>query len=146
LFLKKILEAVRAVWPDEKPLWLRVSANDYEKSGIDGGMMVQVIDSIRSLVDLVHVSSGGLTPVKVSDYPGYQVPLAEKIRKECGIPTIAVGLITNPEMAEEILNNGRADLVSLGRELLRDPYWPLRTAVKHGISGYAPKSYQRAFK
>lgn len=144
-FLQDVLHRVHENWPAEKPLWLRVSACDYDDCGIDGPMMVQIINEIRSQVDLVHVSSGGLLPAKVRDYPGYQVNLAERIRKECGLPTIAVGLITNEEMAEEILQNGRADLVALGRELLRNPYWPVDIAVKHGIAGYVPESYKRAF-
>ncbi|HEX3018334.1 MAG TPA: NADPH dehydrogenase NamA [Caproicibacter sp.] len=144
-FLRGVLSSVHENWPAEKPVWLRVSACDYEDSGIDGAMMVQIINEIRSQVDLVHVSSGGLLPSKIKDYPGYQVALAEQIRKECGMPTIAVGLITNEEMAEEILQNNRADLVALGRELLRNPYWPVDTAVKHGIDGYVPDSYRRAF-
>jgi NADPH2 dehydrogenase len=144
-FLKEILEAFHTVWPEDKPLWLQVSACDYQDCGIDGEMMVQTVNMIKPLVDLVHVSSGGLLPLNINDYPGYQIALAEKIRKECGTPTIAVGLITNEEMAEEILQNGRADLVALGRELLRNPYWPVNTAAKHGISGYVPESYRRAF-
>ncbi|HEX3025849.1 MAG TPA: NADPH dehydrogenase NamA [Clostridia bacterium] len=145
LFLQNILKEVQSVWPSEKPLWLRVSASDYQKGGIDGDMMVRMIDQIKPFVDLIHVSSGGLLPVKIDDYPGYQVALAEKIRKQCGIATIAVGLITNEEMAEEILQNGRADLVALGRELLRNPYWPVHTAVAHKIGGYIPESYLRAY-
>lgn len=143
--LKEILAAVHEVWPDEKPLWLRVSANDYAQGGISGEMMVEIINQIKPWVDLVHVSSGGLLPDAVADYPGYQIALSEKIRKECGIPTITVGLITNAEMAESILQNGRADLVALGRELLRNPYFPLQTAEKFGIPGYVPEPYKRAF-
>lgn len=143
--LKEVLESVHEVWPNEKPLWLRVSANDYTQGGIDGEMMVQIINLIKPLADLVHVSSGGLLPAAVDDYPGYQVPLAEKIRKECGISTIAVGLITNAEMAEEILQNGRSDLVAFGRELLRNPYFPVYTAEKFTVPGYVPESYKRAF-
>lgn len=144
-FLKEVLEAVRGAWPQERPLWLRVSASDYAQGGIEGDMMVRMINLIKPLVDLVHVSSGGLLPSPVEDYPGYQIALSEKIRRECGKPTITVGLITNEEMAEEILRNGRADLVALGRELLRNPYFPIYTAQKHGIPGYVPESYERAF-
>lgn len=144
-FLWEVLEAAHREWPIDKPLWLRVSASDYKEGGIDGGMMVQIIQRVKPMVDLVHVSSGGLLPVKVSDYPGYQVSLSAKIRRECGLPTIAVGLITNEAMAEEILQNGRADLVAMGRKLLRNPYWPVNTAARYGIKGYVPESYQRAF-
>lgn len=144
-FLKEILEAVHEVWPAEKPLWLRVSASDYAPGGIDGGMMVQIISLIKPLVDLVHVSSGCLLPSGVRSYPGYQVALSEKIRKECGRSTIAVGLITNAEMAEEILQEERADFVAFGRELLRNPYFPIRAAEKFGIPGYVPGPYERAY-
>jgi len=143
-FLKEVLAAVRSVWPEEKPLWIRVSARDYQEGGIDGEMMVQIVNMIKSSIDLVHVSSGGLLPIEINDYPGYQVPLSEKIRRECGKPTIAVGLITNDEMVEEILQNGRADLVAMGREVLRNPYWTINAATKHGIAGYVPESYKRA--
>lgn len=144
-FLREVLEAVHGVWPAHKPLWLRVSANDYAPGGIDGAVMVEIVKEVQPLVDLVHVSSGGLLPAPVSDYPGYQIALSERIRRECGVPTITVGLITNAEMAEEILQNGRADLVALGRELLRNPYFPLRAAQQFGVPGYVPEPYQRAF-
>ena len=144
-FLREVLEAVRGVWPADKPLWLRVSARDYAEGGIDGDGMVQIINKIADLVDLVHVSTGGLLPAGIKSYPGYQVALSEKIRRECGKPTIAVGLITNAEMAEEILRNGRADLVAFGRELLRNPYFAVQAAEKYGIPGYVPEPYERAY-
>ena len=145
-FLKEVLIAVREVWPPEKPLWLRVSASDYAQGGIDVEMMVEIIRPIRPYIDLVHVSSGGLLPAGVHSFPGYQVPFAEKIRKDCGLPTIAVGLITDENLSEEILQNGRADLIAFGRKLLRDPYWPIRIAMKNNIPGYVPKPYERAFR
>ncbi len=144
-FLKKILEAVCAVWPKEKPIWLRVSADDYTPGGIDGSMMVQIVNTLGNLVDLVHVSSGGLLPTGVKDFPGYQVALAEQIQRECAKPTIAVGLITNAEMGEEILQTGRADLVAYGRELLRNPYFAIQAAEKYNVSGYIPEPYERAY-
>ena len=144
-FLREVLTAAHANWPADRPLWLRVSASDYSEGGIDGDMMVEIIRRVSPLIDLVHVSSGGLLPVKVTDYPGYQVALSAKIRRECGLPTIAVGLITNEAMAEGILSEGRADLVAMGRQLLRDPYWPVNTAARHSIPGYVPESYRRAF-
>ncbi|BBB90835.1 MAG TPA: NADPH dehydrogenase NamA [Methylomusa anaerophila] len=144
-FLREVLEAIRKVWPATKPLWLRVSAHDYAEGGIDGGMMVQIINEIAALADLVHVSTGGLLPAGVRDYPGYQVGLSEQIRRECKKPTIAVGLITNTEMAEEILQNGRADLVAFGRELLRNPYFAVQAAEKYDVPGYVPEPYKRAY-
>ncbi|MDF2597055.1 MAG: dehydrogenase NamA [Eubacterium sp.] len=144
-FLKEVLEVVKAVWPDEKPVLLRVSASDYEQDGIDASQMVQIIHEIRDYIDIAHVSSGGLLPSKVNAYPGYQVPFSEKIRNECSIPTIAVGLIKEADLAEEILSNQRADLVALGRELLRNPYWVFNTAAKNNDDGYIPSSYKNAF-
>jgi 2,4-dienoyl-CoA reductase-like NADH-dependent reductase (Old Yellow Enzyme family) len=97
-------------------------------------------------VDLIDASSGGLDPrQRIPVHPGYQVPFAERIRREAGIPTAAVGLISAPEAAEEIIANGRADLVVLGRMLLNDPYWPLHAAKALRAEGVAwPAQYERA--
>jgi 2,4-dienoyl-CoA reductase-like NADH-dependent reductase (Old Yellow Enzyme family) len=96
-------------------------------------------------VDLIDCSSGGAVPnVSIPAGPGFQVPFAERIRKEAGIPTAAVGMITSPEQADHILRTGQADLVFLARELLRDPYWPLRAADQLHQDGPWPKQYLRA--
>lgn len=145
-FLKEVLTEVRKVWPGQKPLWIRVSASDYAVGGVTVNMIVDIIKSVRSYIDIVHVSSGGLLPLGVRSYPGYQVPFAAKIRKDSGLPTIAVGLLTDENLSEEILQNGRADLIAVGRQLLADPYWPIRIAVKNNIPGYVPKPYERAFR
>ncbi len=96
-------------------------------------------------VDLIDVSSGALVPVPPKVYPGYQVPFSEQLRREAGIATGAVGLITEAEQAEEILQSGRADLIFLGRALLRDPYWPRTAAKRLGVQLEPPKSYTRAW-
>jgi len=147
-FLKEICREIRTVWPEEKPLLLRVSAHDYMEGGMDVKQMVQIINEVKDYIDMVHVSSGGVVNAPIHPYPGYQVPFAETIRKECGIPTIAVGLITKDEMVTEILSNNRADLVALGRELLRNPYWVLETARKYGenVNYDFPAPYRRAFQ
>lgn len=145
-FLKEVLEGVMEVWPKEKPILLRVSASDYAEGGIDIDEMVKIINLVKHYVDVVHVSSGGLVSVPINTYPGYQVGFAERIKKECSVPTIAVGLITAPEQVEDILNNNRADLVALGRELLRNPYWVLNTARDYGIETEYPQQYLRAFR
>ncbi len=144
--LQEVIEAVKTVWSEERPLYVRISAVDHDPEGI------QIEDSIRLAhklkawgVDLIDVSSGGLlpkTPAKI--HPGYQVPFADAIKKETGIKTGAVGLITTPEQAEDILGNERADLVFMGRELLRNPYWILDAARKRGISSFGPEQYTRA--
>ena len=144
-FLREVLEGVHEVWPKDKPIILRISASDYMEGGMDIKEMIRIIDIVKSLIDMVHVSSGGVVPASFQTYPGYQITFAEEIRKNCGIPVITVGLITKPDMAEEILMNERADLVALGRELLRNPYWTVNEAVSKKIEGYVPKPYERGF-
>jgi NADPH2 dehydrogenase len=144
-FLIEILEAVKEVWPEEKPIILRVSASDYKEGGIDINEMIRIVNLVKKHIDVVHVSSGGLETVPIKVYPGYQVSFAEAIKKECSIPVIAVGLISKPELAEEILNNNRADLVALGRELLRNPYWVLNASRDYDGDFDIPVQYERAF-
>jgi NADH:flavin oxidoreductases, Old Yellow Enzyme family len=98
---------------------LRISASDYVKDGIDVYMMRDIVNQIKDLIDILHVSSGGLVLAPINLFPGYQVKFAEYLKEETGLPTIAVGLITNIEQVEEIIGNNRADLVALGRELLK---------------------------
>ncbi len=146
-FLLEIVRAVRAVWPDDKPLTVRLSATDW----IEGGWSIdQSVELARRLktegVDLVDCSSGGMAPQQqVPVGAGYQVPLAEAVRHEAEIPTAAVGLITDPMQADEIVRNGRADLVLLAREFLRDPYWPLHAAQQLKQAAPVPPQYLRAF-
>ena len=137
--------AVRTAWPSEKPLFLRVSAEDYAEGGMTPSQMARIIDRVIQDIDVVHVSSGGVTPVPPPVFPGYQIPFAEMIKTACDVPTIAVGLITTLEMAEETICNNRADLVALGRELLRNPFFPLIEARKRGIELPWPEQYKRAF-
>jgi 2,4-dienoyl-CoA reductase-like NADH-dependent reductase (Old Yellow Enzyme family) len=146
--LLRVVEAVRAVLPESRPLLVRLSCTDWTEGGLTVGDQVQVARWLKAHgVDLVDCSSGGSTPSTPPvgpGYPGYQVPFAEKIRREASIATMAVGQITTPEMAEEIVRNGRADLVALGRELLRNPYWPLHAARALGHDLAWPKQYLRA--
>ncbi|NLC40730.1 MAG: NADPH dehydrogenase NamA [Clostridiaceae bacterium] len=144
-FLLELLEAVREVWPQDKALLLRLSASDYLPGGTDLAETVEVVKMAKKYVDLFHISSGGIAEAEIDVYPGYQIPFAETIRKECHVPVIAVGLINNPDMAEEILANGRADLVALGRELLRQPYWVARTARDLDQPYEYVEMYKRAF-
>jgi len=145
-FLRLILEGIRAVVPSGFPLCVRVSASDYADGGIDVHEMVRIIDQVKNCLDIVHVSSGGLLENPVKSYPGYQVEFSRIIKEQCGVPTIAVGLIDNADLADEILENGRANLVAMGRALLRDPYWVLRAAHQNGNDTYIPKMYERGFK
>jgi 2,4-dienoyl-CoA reductase-like NADH-dependent reductase (Old Yellow Enzyme family) len=141
-----IVEAVRAAWGGELPLFVRISATDWVESGWDLASSIELARGLaRRGADLVDCSSGGLAPrARVPVAPGYQVPFAEAIRREAGVATGAVGLITEPEQAEEIVAAGRADLVLLGRQLLREPYWPLRAARALGAEGPWPEQYLRA--
>jgi 2,4-dienoyl-CoA reductase-like NADH-dependent reductase (Old Yellow Enzyme family) len=145
-FLLRVTQAVRHVWPEDKPLLVRVSATDWTDGGLSPDEVVVVARELKAFgVDLVDCSSGGSVPVPQSGIgPGYQVPFAEVIRRESGLPTAAVGLITAPEHADEIVRNERADLVALGRELLRHPYWPLDAARILGHELEWPRQYRRA--
>jgi 2,4-dienoyl-CoA reductase-like NADH-dependent reductase (Old Yellow Enzyme family) len=142
----EVIEAVRARWPDHLPLFLRISASDW----IDGGWTIDDTVALSHLVrplgvDLVDCSSGGIMPgVHVPAGPGYQVPFAERVRRESGILTAAVGLITAAEQADQIIRNGEADMVFMARELLRDPYWPIHAAQRLGRQIDWPAQYLRA--
>ena len=145
-FLKEILAAVKKVWPSDKPIILRVSASDYKEDGIDIHAMVSIIDMIKPFIDMVHVSSGGLVPAEINLFPGYQVSFAKDIKNICQIPTIAVGLIEDMKHINEILNNEDADLVALGRLLLREPQFLLNNLYKRGIEYKYPEQYGRAYR
>jgi 2,4-dienoyl-CoA reductase-like NADH-dependent reductase (Old Yellow Enzyme family) len=145
--LREVTAAVREVWPERLPLWLRISATDWADGGWTVEESVELARQVKPLgVDLVDVSSGGLVPhVKIPLGPGYQVPFAAQLRREAGIATGAVGLITTPGQAEGILAGGAADVVAIARESLRDPYFPRRAAHELGASIEAPVQYQRAW-
>jgi len=144
-FLKEVIRAVREVWPEEKPLGVRVSAEDYVEEGNHDTDLADIINMVKSEgIDLVNVSSGAVVPVNMKVYPGYQVKFAETIKKMTGLPVIAGGLITEAVMAEEILQNERADMVYMGRELLRNPYFPLHAAKEVRDDFAWPKQYERA--
>lgn len=145
-FLLEVVDAVRSEWPADKPLFVRISCTDW----MDGGWGLE--DSVRlaqmlksgGQVDLVDCSSGGVDPrQKVDARPGYQVPFAEAVRARAGIATGAVGMISQPEMAEEIVASGKADLVIMARAFLNDPYWPLHAAKALKVKLTWPPQYQR---
>jgi 2,4-dienoyl-CoA reductase-like NADH-dependent reductase (Old Yellow Enzyme family) len=145
-FLREIIEAVRKVWPERLPLWLRISASDWTEGGWTVEDSIALAKQVKSLgVDLIDSSSGGIVPsAKIPLGPGYQTAFAERIRREAGILTGAVGMITSPEQAQHIIATGQADLVLLAREFLRDPYWPLRAAHVLKQTVQWPKQYERA--
>ncbi|MEO8051698.1 MAG: NADH:flavin oxidoreductase/NADH oxidase [Acidobacteriota bacterium] len=146
-FLLEIIAAVRAVWPERLPLWLRISATDWKEGGWTLDDSVRLAAAVRPRgVDLIDCSSGGLAvDAKIQLGPGYQVPFAERIRRETGILTGAVGMITDPQQAEEIIKSGQADVIIMAREFLRDPYWPLHAARELGRDPEPPVQYARAF-
>jgi 2,4-dienoyl-CoA reductase-like NADH-dependent reductase (Old Yellow Enzyme family) len=145
-FAREIVEAVRRVWPERLPLFLRISASDWAEGGWTLEDSVALATMLRPLgVDLIDCSSGGLVPyAKVPVGAGYQVPFAQEVRRLAGVATGAVGMITAPMQADQIIRSGQADLVFLAREFLRDPYWPLHAAqaVHQDVSW--PPQYERA--
>ena len=145
-FPLNVAAAVREAWPKELPLLVRISATDWAEGGWDLDQSLQLGNALKAIgVDLIDCSSGGLVPyARISPGPGFQTPFAERIRREVGIAAGAVGMITEPVQAEHILRTGQADVVFLARELLRDPYWPLRAARELGADIDWPVQYQRA--
>ena len=145
--LREVVQAVRKVWPDDLPLFVRISATDWVEGGWNIEESVELARYLKPLgVDLVDCSSGALVPhAKIPVGPGFQVPFAERIRREAGVQTAAVGLITEPAQADQIIRQSQADLVLLGREFLRKPYWPLHAARSLKQQVVAPTQYGRAF-
>lgn len=141
-----VAEAVREVWPVDRPLFVRISASDWAEGGWDLAQSVTLASYMKSLgVDLIDCSSGGTVPdARIPVGPGYQVPFAATVRREARIPTGAVGLITAPEQAEQIVALGEADAVLLGRAMLDDPYWPLHAASVLRADVPWPSRYARA--
>lgn len=144
-FLREVLLEVRKHWPEELPLGLRVSASDYLEGGMTPEEMTEILLGVRELLDVVHVSSGGVALAPIRPYPGYQVGFAQTIREGTGLPVIAVGLITTWQMAEEILMNSRADLVALGRELFRNPNFTLQVQMEKDLPYTGPEAWYEAF-
>ncbi|MFE3827394.1 NADH:flavin oxidoreductase/NADH oxidase [Streptomyces sp. NPDC059092] len=146
-FALQVVDAVRAEWPDELPVFFRISATDWlDEGGWNVDDTVRLADELLAHgVDLLDVSSGGnASGVRIPVTPGYQVPFAARVKAETRLPVAAVGLITDPEQAEKILSNGEADAVLLGRELLRDPSWARRAAGELGGTVHTPQQYHRA--
>jgi 2,4-dienoyl-CoA reductase-like NADH-dependent reductase (Old Yellow Enzyme family) len=143
---REVVGAVRAVVPDAMPVLVRVSATDWVEGGWTPDETVELARALRGLgVDLVDCSSGGLVPyARVPVAPGYQVPFAERVRREAGVASAAVGMITAPAQAEAIVAEGRADMVLMAREFLRDPHFPLRAAAALQAEAAWPRQYLRA--
>ncbi|WP_203361998.1 NADPH dehydrogenase NamA [Bacillus sp. REN10] len=143
-FLKEIIEAVQQEW--DGPLFVRISATDYHEHGLNVNDYIEFAKLMKELgVDLIDVSSGAVVPAQINIFPGYQVKLAETIKHRAHVPVGAVGMITSGLQAEEILQNDRADLIFIGRELLRDPYWPRTAAKQLHAEINAPVQYKRGW-
>jgi len=143
----EVVSAVREVWPERYPLFVRISASDWVEGGWTIEDSVALAASLKPLgVDVIDCSSGGNVPkAKIPVGPGYQVPFSERVRLEAGISTAAVGMITEHEQADRIIRDHQADFVFLAREFLRDPYWPLHAATALEQEAPIPVQYQRAF-
>jgi 2,4-dienoyl-CoA reductase-like NADH-dependent reductase (Old Yellow Enzyme family) len=144
--LRETVAAVRSSWPERRPLFVRISATDWVDGGWDLQQSVELARQLKELgVDLMDCSSGGNVPrAQIPVGPGYQTAFADQIRREAKILTGAVGMITSPIQAEQIITTGQADAVIIAREFLRDPYWPLRAARELGQSVSWPVQYLRA--
>ena len=145
-FPLEVFDAVRAVFPADKPVWARISATDWVPGGwdIDGTVALSQALKARGCA-AIHVTTGGLSPAQAIKLgPGYQVPYAQRVKAEVGLPTMAVGLITEAEQAEAIIANGEADAVSLARAMLFDPRWPWHAAATLGAKVSAPPQYWRS--
>ncbi len=141
----EVVAAVRAEIPDDMPLSVRISGTDFVEGGNTADDMAIGAAMLREAgADLIHVSGGGITPAVPDAFPGYLLPAAETIRRKAGPPVIAVGLIESPHMADEAIRNGRADLIALGRVLLRHPYWALHAAAELGVDVPWPGTYDQA--
>ena len=148
-FPLEIFDAVRDIWPERKALGIRLSATDYEKPGITLEETVQFASVLKGRgCDFIDVSSGGnlarRPPVGTTTGPGYQVPFAEAIKKESGITTMAVGMIRDPYLAEDLVLSGKADLVAIARGVLYDPHWPMHAAEVLGAEAAYPHQYLRS--
>jgi 2,4-dienoyl-CoA reductase-like NADH-dependent reductase (Old Yellow Enzyme family) len=143
--LRELVSATRKVWPEDKPLFVRVSCEDWVEGGWDIEQTVQLAKALEKLgVDLLDCSSGGnVAQQKLNPFTGYQVPFTERVRRDVpGLLTGAVGRITEPKVAEEILATGKSDVVLLGREFLRNPHWPVHAARELGVEVDAPLHYE----
>ena len=146
-FPLEVVRAVKAAIPEKTALFIRVSADEYAEDGYTTDEMVEMCRAFRRAgVDLIHVSTGGNVPKSPTVWPGYQVPYAERIRKEVGAPVIAVGKLDSPQLAESAIRQGQADLVAVGRGMLRDPHWMIHAALALGVEAPIPESYKRGYR
>lgn len=145
LFLLEVLMEVVKYIPKKMPVFLRISAEEYMKEGNHPEDVCRLLEPIKKMIDLVHVSSGGVDEnAVVKMYPGYQLSFADTIRKQLKLPVMAVGMMESPDFAEDALTHHKADFIALGREFLRNPYWPIHAAKQLGDDIDWPEQYNRA--
>ncbi|KGP73325.1 NADPH dehydrogenase NamA [Pontibacillus yanchengensis] len=143
-FLREVIEAVQETW--EGPIFTRISANEYDDNGNTSEDFLYFATEMKKLgIDLIDCSSGGVIPARPPVFPGYQLKYADEIRNQAGIATGAVGKITSGLQAEEVIQNGRADLIFVARAMLRNPYWAKAAADDLGVEIEAPKQYKRGW-
>ena len=141
----RVIDAVKTVWPQDKPICIRVSAEDYQEGGNKAEDLAEMLCMIKDKgIDIIDVSTGGVVPAVPNAVKGYQIPHAEKIKKATGLPVIGGGLVTEAGEADDIISSGRTDMVYVGRELLRNPYWPLQASVELDAEVKWPSQYERA--
>lgn len=146
----EVIQAVKSVMPGQMPLIMRISAIEYADGGYDLDYSIEICKQYKEAgVDIFHISSGGEGPVgslrKPGNFPGFQVPMARAIKQALDVPVIAVGLLEDPALAESVIANQDADLVAVGRGMLRNPYWTIHAAQVLGHKVEPPKQYSRAF-
>lgn len=145
-FALEVIRSVKREIPEDMPLLMRVSASEYEAAGYSPDDMAEMVKQFKEAgVDMMDVSSGGNYPIPPTHYPGYQVKFADSIRKAAELPVIAVGRLDSPQLAEEVIRNQRADLVAVGRALLRDPHWAKSAAIALGIELEMPGVYKMGY-
>ena len=145
-FALKVISAAKGEMPENMPLFIRISANEFLEKGYTPEEMLEMTKEFKKAgVDLINVSTGGASPAPVASFPGYQIPYAENIRRAADIPVIGCGLLTTGAIAEEAVRNGRVDFVGIGRALLSDPYWALTAAKELSIAGVIPEPYRGGY-
>lgn len=145
LLLKNITEAIKEVWPKDKPLWLRISATDYKQGGVQVEDWIEFLNSYEKKYDIIHVSAGGVENTEIHVYPGYMIEYAKRIKENTSYPTIGVGLLNEADLINYVLESNSCDLAACGRELLRNPNLLLKIAKDRKQDNLIHRSYKRAY-
>lgn len=147
IIIKEVIDAIRVVWPSEKPILIRVSATDYEDQGLNTDLTIKILEPIKDSVDIINVSTGGITPTPPHHiFPGYQVDHALKIKEALQIPVVACGLLGSHDLASYLLESDQVDFIGLARPLLKNPHWVVEFAKARRKPEFIPRQYERGFK